>query len=126
MELTRGRLAVVYFLTFSLTLPTFFYLFVVGGFLPLAGYASMAITNGWATMVAALHAAVYGLIFAWLSLKLAGLSLNKQKKRLMTIVLVIGASVSIGFLRIHGVGHNSSKFENAYEACISGGRLSEK
>ena len=93
-----------------LTVPVLFFMFVVGGFLPLSVIAVMAYRDSvWGfKLFSVLHLLVYGALFYWLaSLAARGLvALGRTWGPLAFLGLSAGL-LSLAFLPLYGAGHHA-------------------
>jgi hypothetical protein len=90
------------------TVPVLYFMFVIGGFLPLIAIVAMSFTGEWGfVLINAIHVLIFGAAFYWIakvvSRKIASLP---RAWRVPGFVTVSIALVAISFLPLYGVGHN--------------------
>lgn len=99
------------------TVPALYFMFVIGGFLPLIAIAAISFTGTWGfKLFNAIHIVIYGLLFYWVA-KLVSrrLSLLPRWWKNAGFAALSIALVSISFLPLYGVGHNVFQFVNLYQ-----------
>jgi hypothetical protein len=105
------------FCLLATTVPVVYFMFVVGGFLPLIAIVVFTVRdNVWgARLFDALHLAVYAPLFYWLAKTLARwLSLLSPRWSFLGFVGIAIVLLAISFLPLYGVGHNQSPGVNLY------------
>jgi hypothetical protein len=90
------------------TVPVLYFMFVIGGFLPLIAIVAMSFTGVWGfALFNAFHVLIYGAAFYWVakvvSKKIASLPRTWE---VLGFAATIIALVSISFLPLYGVGHH--------------------
>jgi hypothetical protein len=100
-----------------LTFPALFFMFVVGGLLPLYAVAGMLlmVPDTGVKMLSAAHLAVYLPLFflvSWLASK--GLCLLPRFLTYLGFAFLCGLLIAVSFLEIYGVGHSPYAGSNAY------------
>ena len=98
------------------TVPVLYFMFVIGGFLPLIAIVAMSFTGTWGfALFNAIHVLIYGAAFYWVvkvvSNKLASLP---RAWKILGFATVSLALVSISFLPLYGVGHSEYQPVNLY------------
>jgi uncharacterized membrane protein (DUF441 family) len=99
------------------TFPALFFMFVVGGLLPLYAMAGMLLLSpdSGVKILSAIHLAVYLPLFflvAWLAGK--GLCLLPRFLTYLGFAFLCGLLIAVSFLEIYGVGHSAYAGDNAY------------
>ena len=98
------------------TVPVLYYMFVVGGFLPLVAIAAMSFQGVWGfVLFNAVHLLIYGVLFYWVAkLITKGLAVLPRPWRVVGFAGVAAALAAIGFLPVYGIGHHESQSVNLY------------
>jgi len=98
------------------TLPVFYFMFVVAGFLPLIEIVRMLREGPWGfRLFNGIHIVLYGAIFyvvAWLVAR--ALSRLPVAGQLVAVALIVGAMVSVAFQPIYGIGHSQPPGTTVY------------
>jgi hypothetical protein len=99
-------------------LPLFYFLAVVGGFLPYGAILIMGLRNigdSWMMLYSAVHLAIYGVALFWLSGLMARLIVRVAGDHVKpATAIVLLALAGIGLLPIYGVAHGEIQWRNAY------------
>jgi hypothetical protein len=106
----------VLFCLMATTVPVLYYMFVVGGFLPLIAIAAMSFRGVWGfVLFNALHLLIYGLLFYWVAkLIVKWLGVLPKPWRFVGFAGVAAALAAIAFLPVYGIGHHESQSVNLY------------
>jgi hypothetical protein len=98
------------------TVPVVYYMFVVGGFLPLIAIAAMSFHGVWGFVAFnVVHLLIYGALFYWVAKVIAKrLALLPPTWRIVGFAAISAALVAISFLPLYGVGHHESQSVNLY------------
>lgn len=100
----------VLFWLMVLTVPVLFFMFVVGGFLPLSVIAVMAYRDSvWGfKLFSVLHLLVYGALFYWLAgLAARGLSALGKTWGTVAFLCLSAGLLALAFLPLYGAGHHA-------------------
>jgi hypothetical protein len=101
------------------TAPALYFLFVVGGFLPLAYIAWMTVLDPSLWIANLIHLAIWGAIFygvAWLAAKL--LARLPQIARVGALAVLCGGLVWTALQPIYGVGHHQTAGVSVYRLFV--------
>jgi len=112
----------VLFCLMAATVPVIYFMFVVGGLLPLIAILAMSFTGVWGfKLFNAVHLAIYAPVFYWIakivSRRLSALSQRSKFALFVGISIVLVAS---SFLPLYSLGHNESQSVNLYRLFNSG------
>jgi hypothetical protein len=122
----------VLFLSMGISLPLFYYIFAVGGFVPLAGIALLTFRSGIfpvagffglivVIVVNGTHLVAYGFLLHFLSRVLARrLSGLRDEYRLWATVALVVLFLLVGFLPVFGIAHHNGDPMSAYALYGSG------
>ena len=113
----------VLFCLMATTVPVLYFMFVVGGFLPLIAIAWMGVTDdfGGPRIFDAVHLVVYAPLFYWVA-KIISRRLSSLSRR-WKFVGFAGISVAIAalsFLPLYGLGHSEYQAVGLYRLFNSG------
>ena len=96
-----------------LTVPVPYFMFVIGGFLPLGTILVLTL----AVPVSFVHVVLYAPIFYLVSKLLTkGLMLMPSSRRTIALISIHALLMSITFLPIYGVSHGSTEYQTLYRA----------
>lgn len=120
----RGRyIRWVIFLGLAAFVPLFYYLAVVGGFLPFGGILLITLRNlKDASLVAfgLVHLAIYGAALFWLTGLIARFIERRVSDRVWLASLAVFALLAgIGAMPIFGIAHGHIRWESAYQLYAS-------
>lgn len=106
----------VLFCLMAATVPVLYFMFVVGGFLPLIAIVALMFEGVWGfKLFNAIHLVVYGLLFYWVAKVVSRrLSLLPRRWKILGFAGISVALVAISLLPVYGVGHNVFQFVNLY------------
>lgn len=114
----RTRIRGVVFFGLVAFVPLFYYLAVVGGFLPYGGILLIAIRNIgdssilWFSLI---HLTIYGAALYWLAELIARLLIRVAGRHAWSATAVVLLLLSgIGLLPIFGIAHGQIRWMNAY------------
>src|SRR5688500_4066528 len=98
------------------TVPVLYYMFVIGGFLPLVAIAAMSVRGVWGfVLFNAAHLLIYGAAFYWVAKAISrGLRMLSPTWRLVGFAGIAVALVALAFLPVYGVGHHAFQAVNLY------------
>lgn len=90
------------------TVPVLYFMFVIGGFLPLIAIVAMSFTGVWGfALFNAFHVLIYGAAFYWIAKLVARkLALLPRTWKVLGFATVSMALAAISFLPLYGVGHH--------------------
>lgn len=104
------------FCLMAATLPVIYFMFVIGGFLPLIAIAAISFSGAWGSMLFnVLHLVIYSLLFYWAARFIARrISMLAPQWRIAGLAVISIALAAISFLPIYGVGHHEYRPVNLY------------
>jgi len=121
MELTRFQIKWALFISFSLVIPCFYFLFVAAGFLPLVFILLSSAQKGndffIIFIIHIIHCGIYGALFygsATVTSKLIFFLKNRYARHLILLFILISLFI-VAMLPIYGVAHNTMKWKNWIE-----------
>ena len=124
MENPRSHLRWLIFIGLAAFLPLFYYLAVVGGFLPYGGMLVLGLRHLADTdfvLFSAIHLTVYGALLYWLAGLIARALIKFAGKHAWSAAIaVVLLLAGLGAMPIYGIAHGSIKWTNAYELYGSG------
>ena len=108
----------ILFFGLAMVVPLFYYLFVIGGLLPLGGILLLTFcdaTEGGMIFIDSVHLVVYGGLLYFLACKLTKrlFTLPGRFKLYGTSLLLIGL-LYLGFVPMFGIGHHAVRVKDAY------------
>lgn len=106
----------VLFCLIVITVPVLYYMFAVGGFVPLIVIAAVSFKGTWGfALFNAVHLLAYGALFYWIAKVVCRrLALLPQRRKVRVFAGLSAALVGISFLPVYGVGHNVLQTVNLY------------
>lgn len=106
----------VLFCLMAATVPVLYFMFVIGGNLPLIAIVAISFSGVWGfVLFNAVHLVIYGLLFYWVAKLLSRrLSLLSQRWKIAGFAGLSIALVAISFLPVYGVGHHEFQPVNLY------------
>ena len=112
----------VLFCLLATTVPVFYFMFVIAGFLPLIAIVFLSLTDVWgARIFDAVHLVVYAPLFYWVAKIISRwLSSFSQRWKLIGFVGISVAIIAISFLPLYGLGHNEYQAVGLYRLFGSG------
>jgi hypothetical protein len=98
------------------TVPVLYFMFVIGGYLPLVAIAAMSFRGMWGfVFFNVVHLLAYGSLFYWIAKVISRrLALLSQTWRLVGFGGTSAALLAVSFLPIYGVGHHQYHAVNLY------------
>ena len=112
----------VLFCLMAATVPLIYFMFVVGGLLPLIAIMAMSFSGVWGFKAFnAVHLALYAPVLYWIA-KILSRRLSSLSQR-SKVVLFVGISIVLvasSFLPLYSLGHNESQSVNLYRLFNSG------
>ena len=98
------------------TVPVLYFMFGVGGFLPLVAIAAMSLTGVWGfVLFNTVHLLVYGALFYWIATVISRrLALLSPPWSMVGFAIISLVLVAISFLPIYGAGHHEYQSVNLY------------
>jgi hypothetical protein len=107
----------VLFCLMACTVPVLYYMFVIGGFLPLIAIVALCFRGVWGfVLFNVIHLAIYGALFYWLARFISRrLALLSDGWRIAGFAALSSALVAIAFLPVYGIGHHESQSMNLYQ-----------
>jgi hypothetical protein len=97
------------------TVPVFYYMFVVGGFVPLIAIVAMTVFDigGVFNVV---HILIYGALFYWIAKAVSGrLARLSRIGRITGVACISAALLGVAFLPVYSLGHHESQTVNLYQ-----------
>ena len=90
------------------TVPVLYFLFVIGGFLPLIAIVALSFRGVWGNaLFNALHVLIYGALFYWIAMMVSRrLAMLPEAWKLAGFAILALALVAISFLPLYGLGHH--------------------
>ena len=90
------------------TVPVLYFMFVIGGFLPLIAIVALSFQGVWGFMLFnAVHVLIYGALFYWIAKLISGrLALLPAAWKLIGFAGLSAALFALSFLPLYGVGHH--------------------
>jgi len=90
------------------TVPVLYFMFVIGGFLPLIAIVAMSFTGTWGfALFNAIHVLIYGAAFYWIARVVSKkLAMLPRRWKVLGFATVSMALAAISFLPLYGVGHH--------------------
>lgn len=117
--MSESKIKWLLFFTMAATVPVLYYLFVVGGFLPLLMILISTLLAPNAFLFHSVHILIYGPIFYFIAAVVAKkLFRLAPKQRELGLVGTIAVFLGIGFLPIYGAGHGSIEPANLYSLYV--------
>ena len=107
----------VLFCLMACTVPVLYYMFVVGGFLPLIAIVALSFRGVWGfVLFNAIHVLIYGALFYWIARFIAQRLVSLSYGRRIAIFAAVSvALIAIAFLPVYGIGHHESQSMNLYQ-----------
>jgi hypothetical protein len=104
------------FCLMAATVPVLYYMFVVGGYLPLIAIVALSFRGVWGfVLFNAVHLLIYGALFYWVAKAVARrLALLPHMWSLLGFASLSIALVAISFLPLYGIGHHESQSVDLY------------
>jgi hypothetical protein len=104
------------FCLMAATVPVLYYMFVIGGFLPLIAIVAFSFRGVWGfVLFNAVHLLIYGALFYWVAAIVSRrLALLPRTLRFVGFASLSIALVAISFLPVYGVGHHESQSVDLY------------
>jgi hypothetical protein len=98
------------------TVPVLYYMFVIGGYLPLIAIVAVSFTGVWGfVLFNAVHLLIYGALFYWIAKVISKrLALLSRRWRLAGFAGISTVLVAISFLPVYGAGHHEYQAVNLY------------
>ena len=98
------------------TVPVLYFMFVIGGFLPLIAIVAMSFTGTWGfALFNAIHVLLYGAAFYWIAKVVAKkIASLPGTSKVLGFATAFMALVTISFLPLYGVGHHEYQPVNLY------------
>ncbi len=106
----------ILFCLMFVTVPVLYFMFVIGGFLPLIAIVAASFGGEWGfALFNAVHVLIYGAVFYWIAKVVSKrLALLPQTWKVLGFATVSIALVTISFLPLYGVGHHPYQPVNLY------------
>jgi hypothetical protein len=119
--MNRGYIRWIIFAGLAAFVPLFYYLAVVGGFLPYGAILLIAIRNPlellWFSVA---HLILYGLLLYWLAGLITRLLTKVTRNHIgVAIVIFLLILAGVGLMPIYGIAHGEVQCANVYELYTS-------
>lgn len=98
------------------TVPVLYYMFVIGGYLPLIAIVALSFTGVWGFILCnVVHILIYGALFCWIAKVISKrLALLSHIWKIVGVACISTALFDISFLPVYSVGHHDSQAVNLY------------